>query len=128
MKCIPTTGKVQPEGGDIDDTDIVDIMKDVGDTLQHIRVAQRVQMGDMAEMMNMSPDTLSRIERGTRMYRDIRQLYVITGLLGVRLSDVLRFSESCVMEGRGPWPPSGSNSPLVQAVLCTAPGSEYAIR
>src|SRR5690349_10899160 len=80
VKCIPTTGKVEPEGSLIDETDIVAIMEDVGDTLRHIRVAQRVQMADLAEMGNMSPDVLSRIERGTRVDRGFQQLYVTTGL------------------------------------------------
>ncbi len=62
MKCIPAAGKIQPEGSLIDDGDITDILKDVGDTLQHIRLAQRIQMADLAEMGNMSHGALSRIE------------------------------------------------------------------
>lgn len=121
MKCIPTTGKVEPEGDLIDDADITSIIRDMGDTLRHIRVAQRVQMADLAERGRLSPEVLSRIERGACANRGVRQLYVVTGLLGVRLSDVLRFSESWTMDGRGPWPWSGTNSPIVDAILSTAP-------
>lgn len=122
MKCIPTTGRVEPEGCLIDESDIVRIIQDVGDTLRHIRVAQRVQMADLAAMGGMSPDVLSRIERNGRVDRGVRQLYVTAGLLGVRLSDVLRFSESWVMSGgKAPWLHSGSNSPIVEAILSTAP-------
>jgi transcriptional regulator with XRE-family HTH domain len=121
MKCIPVTGKVPPEGDLIEDSDLDDLLVDLGDTLRHIRVAQRVQMVDLAVRGNMSPDVLSKIERGTRAERGLRQLYVTAGLLGVRLSDILRFSESWVMDGKGPWPHDGPNSPLVEAVLSTAP-------
>lgn len=100
MKCIPTTGKIEPEGSLIEDAGIAGILKEAGDTLRHIRVAQRIQMVDLAEMGNMSSDVLSRIERCVRMDRSVRQLYVITGLLAVRLSDVLRSSELWAMENK----------------------------
>ena len=119
MKCAPTTGKVEPEGSSIDDTDVTAILADLGDTLRHIRVAQRVQMIDLADMANLSPSALSRIERGVRADNGIRQLYAISGL-GVRLSAVLRFSESWAMDGKGPWPWDGSNSAIVDAILSTA--------
>jgi transcriptional regulator with XRE-family HTH domain len=121
MKCIPVTGKGSPEGDLIEDADLDDLLVDIGDTLRHIRVAQRVQMVDLAARGNFSSDVLSRIERGARVERGLRQLYVTAGLLGVRLSDILRFSECWVMEGKGPWPYDGPNSPLVEAVLSTAP-------
>lgn len=123
MKCAPTTGKVEPEGGPIDGADITAILRDVGDTLRHIRVAQRVQMIDLAGMANLSPSVLSRVERGVLANQGIRQLYAITGLLGVRLSAVLRFSESWAMDGKGPWPWDGSNSAIVDAILSTAESS-----
>jgi hypothetical protein len=125
MKCIPVTGKVQPEGDLIDESELNDLLVDIGDTFRHIRVAQRVQMVDLAALGDMSPGVLSKIERGVRAERGLRQLYVIAGLLGVRLSDILRFSESWVMEGRGPWPHSGTNSALVEAVL--SPGSASSV-
>jgi hypothetical protein len=81
VKCAPTTGKVEPEGGPIDDKDVTAILRDLGDTLRHIRVAQRIQMIDLADMANLSPSALSRIERGVRADNGIRQLYAITGLL-----------------------------------------------
>lgn len=123
MKCEPTTGKVGPEGCLIGAADITAILRDVGDTLRHIRVAQRVQMIDLAGMANMSPSALSRVERGFQANHGIRQLYAVTGLLGVRLSTVLRFSESWAMDGKGPWPWDGSNSPIVDAILSTAVSS-----
>lgn len=75
--------------------------------------------GRPGEAGKMSPGVLSQIERGVRAQRGLRQLDVIAGLLGVRLSDILRFSESWAMEGKGPWPYGGTNSPLVAAVLST---------
>lgn len=122
MKCIPVTGKVDSEGSLIEKVDLDSLLVDVGDTLRHIRVAQRVQMVDLAKMGNISPDTLSRIERGVREERGLRDLYVTAGLLGVRLSDILHFSEDWVFEGGSPWPFNGKNSPLVAAILHTAPG------
>ncbi len=122
VRCIPPAGKVYPEGYRTGDADIAELLVDVGDTLQHIRVAQRIQMADLAEMGNMSPSMLSRIERGVGIDRGVRRLYVITGLLGVRLSEVLRFSEQCTMSEKGSWPSDGSNSPIVDAILSTAPG------
>jgi hypothetical protein len=121
VKVIPTFGKVDPEGTLIRDADLTAILHEVGDTLRHIRVAQRVQMADLAEMASLSPDTLSRIERGVRDERGLRQLYVTAGMLGVRLSDILRYAELCAMELGGPWPGNGANSPLVAAILGTAP-------
>jgi transcriptional regulator with XRE-family HTH domain len=115
-------GRSYPEGALIDDSYIDGIFKEVGDALRHIRLAQRVPMVELAEMVNMSAPALSRIERGARNERGLRQLYVVSGLLGVRLSDVFRFSESWAMEGKGPWPAGGSNSPLVEAILSTSPG------
>ena len=109
--------KCEPEGSLIEDKDITAILWEVGDTLRHIRVAQRVQMIDLAGMANLSPSALSRIERGVRVDQGIRQLYAISGLLGVRLSAVLRFAESWAMDGKGPWPWDGSNSPIVDAIL-----------
>jgi hypothetical protein len=60
--------------------------------------------GDRRTLGNMSPDVLSKIERGARAERGLRQFYVAAGLLGVRLSDILRFSESWVLERKAPWP------------------------
>lgn len=117
------TVKCEPEGSLIQDTDITAILRDLGDTLRHIRVAQRVQMNDLAGMANLSPSALSRIERGVRADNGIRQLYAISGLLGVRLSAALRFSESWAMDGKGPWPWDGSNSPIVDAILSPAVSS-----
>lgn len=116
-----------PEGSLIDESDLDDLLKDVGDTLQHIRVAQRVELADLARMANMSPATLSSIERCARQDFGVRRLYVVSGLLGVRLSDVLEYSECYTMEGNSPWPFSGKNSPLVEAIFSTAPkrGSAY---
>lgn len=114
-------GKVPPEGNLIEDSDLDEQLVDVGDTLCHIRVAQRVRLVDLADRGDMSREVLSKIERGGRYERGLRQLYVIAGLLGVRLSDILRFSESCVLDGRSPWPFDGTNSPLVEAILSTAP-------
>jgi len=119
VKVAPVSCKIYPEGALIEDADIDSILREIGDTLRHIRIAQRVQMVDMATMGNMSSDVLSRIERGTRNERGLRQLYVTAGLLGVRLSDILRYAESCGMEFGGPWCSDGSNSPLVAAVLST---------
>jgi len=121
VKVMPIGGKVEPEGALIEAADIASILLEAGDTLRHIRVAQRVQMTDLATMARMSPDVLSRIERGVRDERGLRQLYVTAGLLGVRLSDILRYSESCAMESAGPWPRDGSNSPVVEAILSTTP-------
>lgn len=122
MAPILVTGKVYPEGALIDGSDIDGIFREVGDALRHIRVAQRVPMVELARLGRMSAPTLSKIERGARNELGLRRLYVITGLLGVRLSDVLRFSESWAMEGKRPWPADGSNSPLVEAILGAAPG------
>lgn len=118
------SGNVQPEGNLIEDGHLDELLIDVGDTLSHIRVAQRVSRGGLAALGNMSPDVLAAIEHGTRHERGLRQLYVVAGLLGVRLSDVLRFSESWVLNGRSPWPFDGTNSPLVAAILSTAPGHD----
>jgi hypothetical protein len=53
-------------------------------------------MADLAKRGNVAR-VLSQIERGVRAERGPRQLDVIAGLLGVRLSDILRFSESWAM-------------------------------
>lgn len=125
MKCSPVTGKVPPEGDPIEDSALDELLVDIGDTLRHIRVTQRVQMVDLSDMANISPDVLSKIERGARQERGLRQLYATSGLLGVRLSDILRFSESWVLTGRSPWPFDGSNSPMVDAILSTAPRGQF---
>jgi transcriptional regulator with XRE-family HTH domain len=105
----------------IESVDIDSIIAEMGYALRHIRTAQCVPMVDLAEMGNMSTDVLSQIERGKREERGLRQLYITAGLLGVRLSDILRYAESCAMEFDAPWPRDGSNSPLVAAVLSTVP-------
>lgn len=121
MKCSPPGRKNEPEGSLIDASDMDNLLRDVGDTLQHIRVAQRVEMADLARIANMSPATLSSIERCARNDFGVRQLYAVSSSLGVRLSDVLEYSECYVLEGRSPWPFSGTNSPLVEAIFSTAP-------
>lgn len=105
----------------IDTADLDAILADIGDTLHHIRVAQRVERADLARMANMSPQVLAMMERGARHERGLRELYAISSLLGVRLSDVFNYSERYVMEGQSPWPLDGTNSPLVEAIFSTAP-------
>lgn len=121
MTCSPPGRKVQPEGTLIGESDLDEILRDVGDTLNHIRVAQRIELADLARMTNMSSDKLSNIEACVGNDFGVRQLYAISSLLGVRLSDVLVYSECYVLEGKSPWPYDGTNSPLIQAIFSTAP-------
>lgn len=121
MGCSPPRGKVQPEGCLLKRADLDALLTDVGDTLQHIRVAQRVEMADLARMAKMAPETLASIEGWTRKDFGVRQLYAVSSLLGVRLSDVLEYSECYILEGHSPWPVNGTNSPLVEAIFSTAP-------
>lgn len=121
MTCSPPRRKVEPEGCLIGDEDISHILYDIGDTLHHLRVVQRVELADLAHLGNMAPRTLASIEQFDDDNIGLRNLYVIAGLLGVRLSDVLDYSERYILEGRSPWPHDGTNSPLVDAVFSTAP-------
>lgn len=118
---------MQPEGALLAVSEIDAILADVGDTVQHIRVAQRVELAHLARLATLSPQALSRIERGTRHDLGLRSLYAVSSVLGVRLSDVLSYSERYVMEGNSPWPLDGTNSALVEAIFSTAPqrGSLY---
>lgn len=125
MGCSPPGHKVDPEGALITRSDLDALLRDIGDTVNHIRVAQRVELTDLARQAKMSPAELSCIEGCTLKDFKLRQLYAVSGLLGLRLSDVLEYSECYVLEGKSPWPHDGTNSPLVEAILSTAPKRGY---
>lgn len=121
MGCSPPGRRVYPEGALIKKSDLDELLRDVGDTLNHIRVAQRVEMADLAYQAQMSPAELSSIEGCALKDFGLRQLYAVSSLLGVRLSDILEYSECYVLEGKSPWSQDGTNSPLVEAIFSTAP-------
>jgi hypothetical protein len=87
----------------IDATDATAILNAVCTRLRSARRSQGTDLADAARRMGVSPSVLSRLERAERD-SGLRRLVVASGMLGLRLSDVLRLAEDDAFPlGSAPW-------------------------
>jgi hypothetical protein len=87
----------------IDATDATAILNAVCTRLRSARRSQGTDLAYAARRMGVSPSVLSRLERAERD-SCLRRLVLASGMLGLRLSDVLRLAEDDAFPlGRAPW-------------------------
>lgn len=79
------------------------VLASVGPAVRKARLRQRIPQIGVARQVGIVGSVLSRIENGQRIPR-LDQIAALCNVVGVRLSDVLRFAEEEAYPlGGGPW-------------------------
>lgn len=116
VEYIQRQSTVSPEGGQIEDSAVRDIIGMVANRLQYLRVVRRAHLTCVSERSGVSRSRLTRIElRKTDC--SLREGILTAATLGVRFSDILRYAEDEIIPvGQAPWI-DGRQSPSVRFVL-----------
>lgn len=94
---------VQCYGVELDTTDVQAVMTALGDVLRRLRMHQGIKMVELADRWQVSLSVLCRIELARRT-PSLAPLVRLAGLLGVRLSDLMRAAEEQAFpQGFSPW-------------------------
>jgi hypothetical protein len=116
VEYIQHQSAISPEGGYITDTAVREIIEMAANRLQYLRVVQQTHLTQLSEDSRVPRSRLMRIElRKTDC--SLRDGILISAALGVRFSDIVRYSEDQIIPvGGAPWI-NGRQTPSVRFVL-----------